>query len=81
MDKLIENLKREFVDGKKLVIHNCGMCGYECGYSWFNGKLYYDTGCNCTYGAGGFEPREEESIRQFLEMNPEWIAKNLAAFA
>ena len=70
MEKLIEALRKEFVDENKLVIHNCSICGYECGYSWIDGKLHYDTGCDCTHLAGGFEPREESDLIELLEMNP-----------
>lgn len=82
MDALIAKLKEEYKDGKKLVIHNCSMCGYGCGYTWdaVSKGWFYDTGCYCTYMRGGWEPREESVIREFLSMSPEWVKRNLAAF-
>lgn len=32
-------------------LHDCGICGYECGYMFFANDDYevlYDSGCNCT---------------------------------
>jgi len=78
MDALIAKLKERFKDGTKLVIHECSMCWYPCGYSWFFGNQWgYDTGCYCTALSGGFQPRPEESLREFLSMNPEWIKRTL----
>ncbi len=28
-------------------IHNCSICGYECGYLFKDGKVGYDSGCDC----------------------------------
>jgi len=32
----------------KIPIHNCSMCGYECGYVLHGEEILYDTGCDCT---------------------------------
>lgn len=80
MDELTEKLKAKYKDGNTLVLHNCSMCNYPCGFSWFNGQLAYDTGCDCTYGAGGFQPREDSELDFYLN-NPRWLEKFKAAVA
>ena len=72
MEQLRERLKEKFAEGKKLPIHNCTMCGYECGFSWLDGQLHYDTGCHCTGMSGGFEPREESALDFYLEKES-WV--------
>lgn len=34
-------------------IRNCSLCHYELAYLIRNGQVFYDTGCHCTYQAGG----------------------------
>lgn len=30
-------------------IHDCSMCGYECGYIIDGDRVSYDNGCDCVY--------------------------------
>lgn len=55
---------------KKFSFHKCSMCGYHCGYIYKGDNLYYDSGCDCTYQRGGWQPRPPEDILEFFKMNP-----------
>ncbi len=80
MDGLVEKLKAKYKDGSKLLIRNCSICNYPCGFSWLKGQLHYDTGCDCTGGAGGFQPREDSELAFYLNQ-PQWVEKFEAAVA
>jgi len=32
---------------KRWHIHFCCLCGYDCGYRFIDGKVFYDNGCDC----------------------------------
>lgn len=49
-------------------VHNCSMCGYECGYVIQGDYVSYDAGCNCTYGSG-LEPRSWEDLAAAYNLN------------
>lgn len=54
--------------------HDCGGCGYMTAYLITpQGDLYFDPGCNCTYGYGP-EPRSWEDAADWinLQSNPHW---------
>jgi hypothetical protein len=54
-----------------LPMNKCSMCGYECSY-YFNGKRFgYDSGCDCTYGRGGWKPSPETDLDFYLQ-EPTW---------
>lgn len=63
----------------RIVIRECGMCGYELAYIWQEDRLFFDTGCPCTNMRGGLEPRDIHSLEEFLEMNPGWAERQLAS--
>ena len=63
-----EELKT-IIGDKKLVIRNCGFCGYPCGYLFHDGKLYYDIGCDCTPRPPKAEEREEKDLLWFINTN------------
>jgi len=46
-------------------IHNCGFCNYPCGYVIQREKVYYDSGCNCTYTDGWQERTWEDIADQY----------------
>ena len=50
--KTVEDFKKQAKNHsiKFWNIHNCSMCGYECGYIIRGDKLFYDSGCNCGFG-------------------------------
>lgn len=40
--------ERQTISVSKWFIHKCSMCGYQCGYIFFeDGRVVYDSGCNC----------------------------------
>lgn len=63
----------------RIVIRDCGMCGYDLSYIWKGDELFFDTGCHCTYMRGGLEPAELRRLEEFLEMNPGWAERQLAS--
>ena len=67
--KTAEDFKRQ-AKLKNIVwwgIHECSMCGYGCGYKIDGDNLYYDNGCDCSYG-GGPEPRNWENLASHYNM-------------
>ena len=50
-------------------VNSCSMCGYDCGYVIRGENVGYDTGCDCTYGRGGIEPRTWENLAGTYNMN------------
>jgi len=55
---------------KRWPIHDCSMCGYECGYL-FNeaGEVAYDSGCDCVLSLGDrISPREWENVAEHYNM-------------
>ena len=75
LEEQVKALREKFRD--RIVIHNCSMCGYPCAYIFRGEELFYDPGCGCTYG--GLEPRDIRHLHEFLEMNPMWTERQLAA--
>jgi len=61
-DKIIERLKL----GKKLPIHNCSFCNYECGFYSDGKALYYDNGCYCG-GSGEHRPKSWDDLDFYLQ--------------
>lgn len=54
-----------------LEMNKCSMCGYQCSY-YFDGERFgYDSGCDCTYGRGGWKPRPKEDLDFYLN-EPSW---------
>lgn len=41
-------------------MHDCSLCGYECGFLFRDGEVYYDPGCMCMGGA--IERRSWEDV-------------------
>lgn len=52
---------------KRLVIHSCGFCKYECSFYYKDEQLGYDSGCECTYFRGGWTPRDESEVDFYLQ--------------
>lgn len=62
-------------------IHDCGMCGYKCGYVIRGEDISYDNGCGCSWG--GERPADWNDLadqynRNLPENNPgaegkEWL--------
>ncbi len=64
----IDELK-ELMGNRKLVINPCSICGYPNGFLYRDGKLHYDSGCNCvTYGPV-INPRDEGDALNFINRN------------
>jgi len=63
------------IKNKPLPISTCSMCGYECSFSFKGDALGYDSGCDCTYGAGGWQPRSEDDLDFYLNPEHNWIEK------
>lgn len=57
-------------------IHNCSLCGYPCGYVFNEGRVGYDSGCDCT-GGSHLSSRSYWDVAHFYntQTNPEYIAK------
>jgi len=53
--------------GEKLVLHNCSMCGYPCGFLIIDSQLHYDSGCDCTTYEYNIEPRELEELTKYTQ--------------
>jgi len=55
------------------TLRKCGACGYKIGYFVDeHGHLFYDAGCDCTYGDGPqIEPRSWEMLIEFFRANPQ----------
>lgn len=52
--------------------HDCGLCGYMTKY-WREGEqLYFDRGCDCSWG--GSEPKSWEDAAAWINMqnDPKW---------
>ena len=55
-------------------IHNCSICGYDCGYRFISGEVYYDNGCYCTCGENLNKRTWGDVANQYLiQTNPEVI--------
>lgn len=63
----------------RIVLRECGMCGYELAYIWQGEDLFFDTGCYCTNMRGGLESRQIQDLQEFMEMNPGWAERQLAS--
>jgi hypothetical protein len=74
----LEALK-DAIRKKPLVIHACSMCGYECSFYYKRDQLGYDSGCYCTYGRGGWAPRDDNELSFYLNPEHGW-AKTLNKF-
>lgn len=61
-------------------VHDCGFCSYACGYV-FDGPIgvQYDSGCYCTRGAGGLEPRTWKDVANYYNMQTD--PPTIAAYA
>jgi len=71
MIKTADELKQQAI-AKNITfypVHNCSMCGYQCGYVIENDKVGYDSGCDCTYNAGGIELRDWDDLARSYNMN------------
>lgn len=53
-------------------IRNCSICGYEMSYMFRGDKVFYDTGCTCTYNRGDLEPRMWEQVAESYNRNVQW---------
>ena len=53
----------------KLWVSDCSMCKYPVGYIWIEGKLHYDSGCNCLR-TPIIEPRSDAELLSFIRDNP-----------
>lgn len=64
--KTVEEMKRA-VETMKLSrwnIHDCSFCGYQCGYVFYDGRVFYDSGCDCVNHPSNWEdkPRSWEDV-------------------
>lgn len=68
--KTVEELKQAAKDKNISFweVHDCSMCGYKCGYVIRGEEVFYDAGCNCTYG-GSLEPRSWQDLVNAYNMN------------
>jgi len=50
--KTIEDFKKAAKEKniKEWLIHDCCMCGYQCGYLIIEDEVLYDNGCDCMSG-------------------------------
>ena len=60
-------------------VHECSMCGYQCGYIFNGDNVSYDAGCGCIYQPP--HPRSWEDLAETFNMNqpernPDFKAKN-----
>jgi len=69
-----EQVKKK--DIKKWNIHDCSICGYQCGYVFENGEALYDSGCYCV-SYKNVEPRTWEDVagQYNMQKNAEVIKK------
>lgn len=75
--KIVEETKRRLqVPGGRIVLHLCTLCDYECGWVMVNGKLYYDSGCNCKRGPLRLVAIDD--VVDVLYMNPHLVESFLA---
>ena len=49
-------------------IHNCSMCGYECGFHIDGDSVGYDNGCHCTRKSLNISSREWEDVAEQYNM-------------
>lgn len=52
--------------GEKLIVHNCSMCGYPCGFIIDKDGLGYDTGCYCVRDCPRIEDRTESELAEYI---------------
>ena len=60
--------------------HECGFCGYMTTYQREGDQLYFDSGCNCSWG--GWRPADWSDAADWLNMqsSPKWRDKIAASF-
>lgn len=58
---------KEF-DIKFWKINVCCFCGYECGYVFENGEVFYDNGCSCTYQTPNLNKKSYENVAESYNM-------------
>lgn len=73
-EQLISAIKK-----RPLIIHRCSICEYPCSFSYRGDMLGYDSGCDCTYQRGGWEPRDEAALDFYLDPEHGW-EKELGSF-
>ena len=64
MEKTVEKLKKQ-AELKGITfysVHNCSMCGYNCGYRIGKESIFYDCGCYCS-----MQPQREESWEELTK--------------
>ena len=68
--EVFDTLKKRAAGRGKVVLRNCSMCGYPCGYLWASsGQLLYDSGCDCTTTPYVTGQRDDSDLIDILEMN------------
>jgi len=67
--KIVEDFKRQAKEKNitRWNIHDCYMCGYQCGYIIRGDKVFYDSGCDCT-GGSPLQIRSWEDLTGFYNM-------------
>ena len=65
-----EQVKAAMIAGNitRVNHHPCGLCGYMTAYVREDENLSFDSGCDCTYQAGGLLPRRWEDAADWIEM-------------
>jgi len=78
-NEILEEMKKWMVNsGKNIILHNCSFCKYPCGYLMINGKLHYDSGCDCVFNPP--EPRDDSNLLKCIKPNRKWAEKIVADF-
>ena len=58
-------------------IHDCSICGYQCGYIIKGDEVFYDNGCDCINGPSNIQQVDWHNIANMynLQKHPPVIAK------
>lgn len=56
-----------------IPVHECGLCGYPCGYRIYGDKVFYDNGCDCVWG--GETERTFNDIAHLINMQTTRIGR------
>ncbi len=67
-EQLLEAIRK-----KPLLIHTCSICEYRCCFYFVNDVFGYDIGCDCTYGRGGWSPRDINELDFYLDPRHGWL--------
>lgn len=80
--KTIEDFERQ-IKAKNIThwpIHNCGFCGYRCGYVFEGSRVGYDSGCDCVTYSSITERSLDDVVSHYNLQTSEEVIKKMNEF-